>query len=162
MMNNILNFIKNLFKPNTKPIPAPEPTPEPQPIINPITSQKAPIKSKLDLWCEAIKQMEGAKSSRNNPGNLRYIGQAMAVNDHGFCKFPTYQDGYDALKNLLINACTGKSKVYHSDMTLYQFQCIYSPSSDKNNPLEYATFVANKIGVTIDTPIKNLVETLPT
>lgn len=114
-------------------------------------------KSKLDLWIEAIKQMEGAKPERNNIGNLRFIGQKYAVNDNGFCKFDTYEHGYQALKTLLVNASTGKSKVYNPEMDLVAFYNKYAPSSDGNNPTAYANFVAKHIGVAVTTKIKTLV-----
>lgn len=113
-------------------------------------------KSLIDAWCEAIKIMEGAKPERNNPGNLRYIGQKNAINDRGFCKFDTYENGYNALKNILVNACTGKSSVYYPSMSLLDFYSKYAPSSDGNNPKSYATFVAKKLGCSITTKIVEL------
>jgi hypothetical protein len=41
-------------------------------------------------------------------------------------------------------------------MTLKQFTEIYAPSVDKNNPLKYSLWVAEQIGVKIDTQIKDL------
>lgn len=131
-------------------------------------------KSFLPQWIEAIKQMEGAKPSRNNPGNLRFVGQQYAVNDNGFCKFDNYQHGYDALKNLLIRACTGKSSVYSPEMTLFEFYAGvydpkhpgdskykkypgYAPKEDENDPVRYSKFVAQRIGVPVETKIKNLI-----
>ncbi len=92
----------------------------------------------------------------NNPGNLVYRGQPRSIPNGRFAKFFTYIDGYNALKNLLINACTGKSNVYKPTMTLLQFYQIYSPSNDGNSPIDYATHVANDLGVSVDTIIKNL------
>ncbi len=114
--------------------------------------------SKIDEWCRAIEIMEGAKKSLNNPGNIRYIGQKTAIgkDSRGFCIFPDYATGYLALRNLLVNACTGKSKVYYPEMTLRQFYDVYAPAEDQNNPSTYAKFVAGRIGVTVDTPIKEL------
>lgn len=114
-------------------------------------------KTKLDLWIEAIKQMENAKPERNNIGNIRFIGQKYAVDDNGFCKFDTYEHGYQALKTLLVNASTGKSKVYNPEMDLVAFYNKYAPSSDGNNPNAYANFVAKYIGVPVTTKIKTLV-----
>ena len=113
-------------------------------------------KSFIPQWIAAIKQMEGALPSRNNPGNLRFVGQPYAINDRGFCKFDTYEHGYQALESLLIRACTGKSKYYHPAMTLHQFYQVYAPDSDGNNSKAYATFVAKKLGVSISTQIKDL------
>jgi hypothetical protein len=115
-------------------------------------------KSYIPQWIAAITQMEGALPSRNNPGNLRYIGQQYAVNDGGFCKFDTYQHGYDALQNLLIRACNGQARpTYYPEMTLVEFYERYAPSSDNNNPVNYANFVAKKLGVTSATKIGDLV-----
>ncbi len=127
-------------------------------IVGKATREKLNMKkSYIDDWCDAIKQMEGAKEYRNNPGNLRYVGQQYAVNDKGFCKFDTYDHGYNALKNLLIRACTGKSTVYHPEMTLIDFYKVYAPASDNNDPINYAKFVANKLGLPVETKIKNLI-----
>lgn len=114
------------------------------------------LKSKLDLWCQYATLMEGAKPSRNNPGNLRYVGQKFAKNDGGFCKFDTYQHGYDALKNLFIDACSGLSRIYNPNGTLYDFYQKYAPESDGNNPTHYAEFVAHGIGVDPSVQIKTL------
>lgn len=110
----------------------------------------------IDLWCAAIKQMEGAEPERNNPGNLRFIGQEYSVNNNGFCKFDTYQHGYNALQSLLVNACSGHSNLYNSKGTLYDFYNIYAPSSDGNNPKHYAEFVAKYIGVSPSVIISTL------
>lgn len=129
--------------------------------------------SKIPQWIEAIKIREGAKSSRNNPGNIRYRGQKYAVNDNGYCKFDTYVHGYEALKTLLVNACTGKSNYYDPDMTLYEFYAGvynpahpgdpkykkypgYAPAEDKNDPKSYAEFVAYRMNVLPTIQIKNL------
>lgn len=115
-----------------------------------------PTTSKIDKWCEAAKQMEGAKPERNNPGNLRFVGQQYAIDDNGFCKFDTYQHGYDALKNLFIRACSGLSTIYNANGTLYDFYAIYAPTSDGNDSTAYADFVAQYLGVSPTIQIKNL------
>lgn len=114
------------------------------------------IMPKIELWCNAIKQMEGAKPGLNNPGNLRFVGQQYAINSGGFCKFDTYEHGYEALKLMLVNACGGKSKIYHPTDTLIQFYQKYAPSSDGNDPLNYANFVAKWIGVEPTVQISSL------
>lgn len=136
--------------------------------VGPKTMQKlntgATTASKMDAWADAIQQHEGwyvgSRSYRNNnPGNIKYVGQSLAVGQDtgGFCIFKTYADGRKCLTDMLTRAATppveGK---YSPDMTLAQFFAVYAPSSDNNNPDAYATFVAAKIGVTVDTPIKNL------
>jgi len=127
--------------------------------------------SKLDNWAEAIKEHEGwfspstsypngSKSFRNNnPGNLRYVGQlsATGADKTGFCIFPDYATGLEALKTMLRNAGSGKSRVYHKEMTLLDFFKVYAPSFDDNNPERYAGFVAERIGVSINTQINTLI-----
>jgi hypothetical protein len=115
-----------------------------------------PVLSKIDKWCEAAKQMEGAKLERNNPGNLRFVGQQYAINDNGFCKFDTYQHGYDALKSLITRACKGESKFYNPEGNLYDFYNVYAPANDGNDPHHYAEFVAGIIGVNPLVIIKTL------
>lgn len=116
-------------------------------------------KTKLELWCEAIKEMENANLALNNPGNIKYVGQRNAIrSSNGFCIFPDYATGYMALENTLINAATDKAIQYgyHSSMTLVEFYEHYAPANDGNNPQNYARFVAGIIGVPVETQIKDL------
>lgn len=122
-------------------------------IEKPIEAPAKPKESKLIPFCLAIQSFEGyypnSRSFNNrNPGNIRYIGQKAAIGqDHsGFCIFPTYEIGFQALKDLIIAACSGKSRVYSPDMTLLSFFSKYAPTSDNNDPNAYANFVAKKIG----------------
>lgn len=139
--------------------------------IPPELLQKAINTSKLDLWCMAIQGMEGyiapcsqypngTVAWRNkNPGNLRFHNQLgnIGQDKRGFAIFPDYQTGYNVLKTLLINACTGKSTVYHPTMTLYDFYAVYAPSFDNNDPRNYANVVAKRLGVSANTQISNLI-----
>lgn len=120
----------------------------------------------LDKWCKAAQQYEGwsvIPPSRsylnNNPGNIEFTGQSNAAletghNPNRFAHFMTYQDGYNSLYNLFLNACTGKSSVYYPTMTLQDFYGVYAPSVDGNNVSAYATFVAGFLGVPVTTQIK--------
>lgn len=119
-------------------------------------------KSCIPLLAKAIQQHEGyftpnskyPKGSlsfqNNNPGNIK-------GRDGKFIKFNTYEEGFTALQDYLIRACTGKHSAYNPNMSLYKFFCVYAPSSDNNNPLVYATTVAKNIGCSIDTKISLLV-----
>lgn len=110
-----------------------------------------PVKHSLLLpWAKAIEIYEGANKSWNNPGAIR-------SKKGPFLKFKTYQEGWNYLLNYLTRAATGKHPAYKPTMTLLEFQKVYSPTSDNNNPQKYAEFVAKRIGVTINTQIKNLV-----
>lgn len=118
-------------------------------------------KTKLDLWIEAIDKVEKSKPSMNNIGNIKCNSimhvDAIGKDYRGLCIFPTYEKGYNALRNLLVRAGTGKSKVYHPEMSLLDFFNKYAPSSDNNNPNAYANTVAKHIGVPVSTQIKTLV-----
>lgn len=130
----------------------------------------------LDKWCLSIKSMEGYIEPcesyprgtpawrNNNPGNIKFGTFARSHGAYksdisGFAVFHDYQTGYNALKILLINACTGQSFIYKPDMTLYEFYQKYAPTADSNNPMGYATKVAKDLGVTVDTPIRELLTT---
>lgn len=116
-------------------------------------------KSKIDLWCEAIERMEGANKKNNNPGNIRYIGQKTAIGKsyNGFCIFPDYATGYKELRDMLVRACTGKSKIYDPEGSLLDFFKLYAPAWDNNHPESYARFVANWMMVDINSKIKTFV-----
>ena len=125
--------------PTNKPIP---------PLVeNPVESV-----SKLDQWAKAIETYEGANKVWNNPGAIRgKNGQ--------FLKFPTYEAGFNYLKDYLTRAATGLHKAYPKggETSLLEFQKIYSPASDNNNPEAYCAYVCIRLGVTKDIKIINLV-----
>ncbi len=135
----------------------------PDGIAGPITLQKIvdllkpSQKSKIDLWCEAIKEMEGSKPEWNNPGNLEFHSQPGTIGQAGrFAIFSSYEDGYNALRNLLISAASGHSSIYDPNGSLYSFYAIYAPDNDGNNSHKYAEFVAEHIGVSPTVAIKSL------
>jgi len=121
------------------------------------------VSSKLDAWALAIQSFEGyfagSRSFRNNnPGNIKFVGQSTATgqDDKGFCVFPDYKTGFEALKSLLRYAASGKSKYYNPAGDLFAWASVYAPASDNNAPKVYAEFVAKKIGVPVSTPIREL------
>lgn len=121
--------------------------------------------NKIEKFAEAIKEhegfFEGSRSFRNNnPGNLKFVGQEGATREETgtFAVFKTYQDGWNALIKQITRAVTGKSQIYQPEMTILEFFQKYAPSEDNNNPTNYATIVANKCGMSINDPIKKLLE----
>jgi len=127
----------------------------PEPVIPiPIVEPEPVHGSYLLEWASAIKDYEGKPGDlsykNNNPGNLRSLSG-------GFLKFKTWDDGWKALLDYLTRAATGKHKAYKPEFTLLQFFKVYSPSADNNNPLAYATYVAKKLNLPIETQIKTLV-----
>lgn len=86
----------------------------------------------------------------NNPGNLRFVGQAGAVQGTGgFARFDSYDDGVNALNNQ-IQLYAGRG------MTISDMMKVYAPSDDGNNPASYAATIAAALGVSADTPLPNL------
>lgn len=130
---------------------------------NASVGEEAKRPSVSDL-AEAIKIHEGwfkgSRSQRNNnPGNIRFASQANTIgkDDKGFAIFKTYADGFAALCRLITNAKSGKSRVYKPEMSLLEFFSVYAPSFDNNDPNNYARFVAQKLKVSIDFKIGDLV-----
>lgn len=121
---------------------------------------------RIEEWAKAIKKHEGyfpgsASYRNNNPGNFRCsslvmgeFGATKCVNN--LAVFPTYEKGWQALKQFLIYACTDQLRSYKSTMTLLEFYQRYAPSTDGNNPKNYASAVAKDLGVSIDTKIGSL------
>jgi hypothetical protein len=128
-----------------------------------IKPPELPKENLLEKMCLAIQRHEGwfdgSRSWRNkNPGNLRYVGQAKTIgfDKNNFAIFASYEDGFNALQNMIRNAAKGLSKVYNPEMTLTQFFGTYAPSSDDNDPDNYARVVAKEMGVDTSFKIKNL------
>lgn len=125
-----------------------------------------PVKNKIEEWALAIKKHEGwfpgsASYRNNNPGNFRCsplvmgeLGAIKCVNN--LAVFPDYETGFKALKQFLIYVCTDQLKSYKSTMTLLEFYQRYAPSSDNNNPKNYAQCVAEDLKITPETIIGTL------
>lgn len=147
---------------------------------NAIISIMNPISTGIEKWANAIKKHEGffvgSRSYRNNnPGNFRYssvgylpIYGNVGKDKDGFAIFPTYEQGYKYLCNFLKSVASGKSSTYtaqaksrglkdSSELTIPQFCSIYAPSSDGNDPINYALIICNEIGISLDTKIKNII-----
>mgnify|MGYP001602776091 FL=1 len=73
----------------------------------------------------------------------------MLYRKDGFAYFETYEIGYQALLDLLLARCA-------KDPTLYQLMSWYAPVSDGNDPYNYAFVLANKLGVSVNTHIKEV------
>lgn len=128
---------------------------------NKVIMETEPKQSKLIDWAEAIRSFEGwyqgSLSQRNhNPGNLRYSPYEIGKNK-GFSVFKNDEEGMNALLHQLRLAAEGGSRVYKQTDTILDFFQKYAPSSDGNHPQTYAKFVAEKLGVTTLTQIKELV-----
>ncbi len=88
----------------------------------------------------------------NNPGNLRSWG-TMPVRD-GYAAFPSADIGWAALRRQVqLNIDRG--------LTLQEFfggkpgvYSGYAPAADTNNPTGYAAFVAERVGIPVNKPIR--------
>jgi len=112
----------------------------------------------IDKIALAIAKMEGffkpgsLAQRNNNPGNLRSWGNRPVVG--GYAKFDTPEEGWAALKQQirrnidrglnLLEFFGGKPGVYAG----------YSPAADKNDPVNYARFVAREAGIDITRPLR--------
>ena len=128
-----------------------------KPVINkpPKPPEPEPKVSKLILWAKAIAIYENMKlyyANYNNPGAIKKLnGQ--------FLKFKTYDEGFDYLLDYLTRAATGKHDAYPKggNTTMLEFQKIYSPKNNKNDPVKYCSWICNQIGETPETLIKDIV-----
>ena len=87
----------------------------------------------------------------NNPGNIKDTSTGQ------FKIYGSPQEGYAALMNDLEIKKSGRSKTgLRPDQTLADFSNVYAPSSDKNDPAQYTSNLANHMGVRPDAQIKDL------
>lgn len=86
-----------------------------------------------------------------NPGNLKDPATGT------FRSFSDPIEGKAALYNNLTSKMTGSSTTgIHGGSSLIEFAKNYAPASDKNDPIQYAANLANKLGVSPDTQIGTL------
>ncbi len=111
----------------------------------------------LEAVADAIMQFEGWKlGSRSyvnrNPGNLRLQGRT--ADDKGYTIFPDLPTGYAALLRELQSKFSGNnSHNIGPGSTLLDLFNIYAPSSDANNPSQYAIFVQQWVSKALGKPI---------
>jgi hypothetical protein len=85
----------------------------------------------------------------NNPGNLRYVGQAGASQgEGGIARFPTPEAGYQALiSQIQLDASRG--------LTLEEFINKYAPPIENDTSL-YLRQMVSAVGASPTTPLKNI------
>jgi hypothetical protein len=112
----------------------------------------------INTVAQTIQTVEGyypgpVSYTNNNPGNLKYAGQAGATQGaNGFAVFSTYDAGYQALVNQInLDASRGQ--------TIAQFTSIYAPAADNNNPTSYAATIANATGLSVNDPLSEAIGT---
>lgn len=87
----------------------------------------------------------------NNPGNIRVVGS-----DTEFQKFETMQDGFNALLRQIQMYQDGSSDNTTGEETLAELMAIYAPKKDNNDPVKYTNTLADRLGITADTLIKDI------
>jgi hypothetical protein len=113
--------------------------------------------SKIQQWANAIAKAENAKSSLNNPGDLKMSSltaswgatQGFQATDGGWiAKFATYEQGMSALCNFLRLGCSDELVAFHApeSRTLGGFMKIYAG----NPPEAYLNGIAAALGVSLD------------
>jgi hypothetical protein len=117
------------------------------------------IGSRIARIAEAIAYAEGfyVNGSRpqrnNNPGDLtKALGFSMIGYDGMYVIFSTIDDGWNALRKLVMLMLTNRSAIYHSQMTILDVARRYTTTQQD----EWAQNVASRLGVTIDTKISEV------
>ena len=122
---------------------------------------------------EAIAKVEGFYLTRptlakrqGNPGNIRrWSNHGPYPTRNGFVDFVAWADGdYERgvaegwrVLRLLVDRYIGGNYTGGKSPSLRQMFHVYAPSSDHNNPDQYAEAVAKAIGVDADTPLASLI-----
>jgi len=107
------------------------------------------------------KYPDGSLSFRNNnPGNilagalakeLGATGEYKSPNGLTYAVWPTYEDGFYALKKFLMLGFRGDLRSYNIEMNLKEFFKVYSGGGET-----YGQFVADKTGIDINTKIRHI------
>lgn len=103
-------------------------------------------------------QYNPSYSPANSAASLNNYGNIRDTKTGQFKNYSTPTQGKQALIHQLSLYQTGKTHNHlNGNSTLYQAMSVYAPKGDgKNNPKQYAEFVASKLGVNPNTPIANL------
>jgi hypothetical protein len=113
----------------------------------------------LEALADAIYNEEGNRppdrAYRNrNPGNLRPIDISQPHDYANYRVFATFQEGYAALLHDLLCKVTGHTM--HDldlDSTLLGFAEVWAPSSDRNQPYQYALALAHWMTKALGVPV---------
>ncbi len=110
-----------------------------------------------------IRDYEGKPGDRNyrnnNPGNARFYHGGyrklygnITKDKDGFAIFPTYEQGWLYLCNMLLAWAKGG----RAEWSIERLMKSYAPSSDGNDPIAYANYIAKQLGVPASTKLKDL------
>src|SRR3990167_7729891 len=147
--------------PTTTPKPSPVPVlTQPVPIPSPVLPSEPPkpflkdfalaIQTYEGWFPPSAKYPNGTVSWRNkNPGNIKGT-------DGKFLKFETVEKGFQYLCDYIKRVARNEHKAYPKDCDIRQFFLVYAPPSE-NHSIVYSTWISQRLNVTPDFLIKNLV-----
>lgn len=118
-----------------------------------ISSPNVPVTVSTVVWSG----MAWAWLRNNNPWNIKdtTFGTPLWTDTKWFAQFATPEDWFDALvEKIKFNQTNTKSKYYWN--TILQYFQKYAPSTDGNNPTQYAQSVAQALWVTVNTKISDV------
>jgi hypothetical protein len=101
--------------------------------------------------------MKWAWARNNNPWNIKdtTFGSIVGKDAKWFAIFATPENGFDALvEKIKFNQTNSKSKYYGK--SILEYFKLYAPSTDGNNPTNYANSVAANLWVNVNTKISQL------
>lgn len=115
---------------------------------------------KIIDWANAIAKFEGADTTLKNPGDLKFSTliaswggeRGFEAADGGWiAKFPTYEQGFQALVNFLTLLAEDELKAFHQARTLYSAMVVYAG----HPPMQYVNGIATMMGVPLATDVSS-------
>jgi len=109
---------------------------------------------------QAIARAEGfyaagsVPAATNNPGDLKLPNTRTTPG--GISIFESIDQGWAALYRQLDLIAAGRSAFYSLDMTIRQMGNTWAPAADRNLPGAWAQNVARALGVSVDTPLRQV------
>jgi hypothetical protein len=119
--------------------------------------------TKITRLAECIRDYEGQPGDlnyrNNNPGNCRFnhggylpkYGKVVE-DSRGFAIFPSYNQGWLYLQNMLLNW----AKTSKANYTILQLMKEYAPTADNNDPVAYSNNITSRMGLSANTKLKEL------
>ena len=118
---------------------------------------------KITKLAECIRDFEGKPGDlnyrNNNAGNCRYNNSGyrsiygnVRKDKRGFAIFPTWDQGWLYLQNMIFSWARSSK----ADYTILELINEYAPTSDGNDPEAYANNIIKRMGISAHTKLKDL------
>jgi len=112
------------------------------------------------IWdfCQCVAHAEGADIPNENPDRLNNPGDISdGARDFGYelhsgsrvTTFPDKATGWQWLYSKLFNATSGRSSLYHPQMTIYQFSSVYQTANADSHSANIVWWANNKLDYNI-------------